>query len=182
MVPYRFRRFTAADVAIAEKWLWTPEVLRWWGDPVEQIALLKEDLNEPRMRQWIVEYCGRPFAYVQAYEAHAWSQPHLQHLPIGTQVIDAFIGEPHMLGRGHGSVFLRLLATFLIDEGAPAVATDPSVHNVRATRAYARAGFAQIRVVSVKHGAVALMVFRNCAAGRHASTAANNDPSAHRQP
>jgi len=31
------------------------------------------------------------------------------YLP-GSRAIDAFIGEPDMIGRGYGSVFLRLLA------------------------------------------------------------------------
>jgi aminoglycoside 6'-N-acetyltransferase len=87
-------------------------------------VLLKEDLDNPLMRQWIVEYGQRPFAYVQAYEAHAWPQVHLQSLPGRTQVIDAFIGEPDMIGRGHGSAFLRLLASSFIREGAPLVAID----------------------------------------------------------
>ena len=53
------------------RWLRTPEVARWWGDPNEQLALVTEDLDEPLMRQWIAEYEGQPFAYMQAYPAHA---------------------------------------------------------------------------------------------------------------
>lgn len=129
MDQYRFRRFTNADLPMVERWLKTPEVARWWGEPEEELALLREDLAQPLMRQWIVEYQGRSFAYVQAYEAHAWPQSHLQHLLTGAQVIDAFVGEPGMLGCGHGSAFLRLLATILIEEGAPIVAIDPAVEN-----------------------------------------------------
>jgi hypothetical protein len=40
-----------------------------------------------------------------------------------------------MLGRGHGSAFLRLLAGKLIREGAPLVAIDPIADNFRARRA-----------------------------------------------
>jgi hypothetical protein len=29
------------------------------GDPAEQLVLLKEDLDDPLMRQWIVEYSQR---------------------------------------------------------------------------------------------------------------------------
>jgi aminoglycoside 6'-N-acetyltransferase len=159
MLPYRFRPCTDADVPTVERWLQGPEVVRWWGDPAEELALLKGDLDEPSMRQWVVEHRGRPFAYVQAYEAHAWPQAHLLHLPDGTQVIDAFVGEPDMLGCGHGSAFLRLFATILIKEGAPIVAIDPDVENLRARRAYARAGFAEDAVVQAEDGPVALMLF-----------------------
>lgn len=167
MDQYRFRRFTNADLPMVERWLKTPEVARWWGEPEEELALLREDLAQPLMRQWIVEYQGRSFAYVQAYEAHAWPQSHLQHLLTGAQVIDAFVGEPGMLGCGHGSAFLRLLATILIEEGAPIVAIDPAVENLRARRAYARAGFMEETVVQAEQGPIALMVFRKTAKRRH---------------
>jgi aminoglycoside 6'-N-acetyltransferase len=167
MLSYRFRPFTDADLPLVERWLVTAEVARWWGDPAKELALLKDDLDEPLMRQWIVEHNERPFSYVQAYEAHAWPQRHLQHLTPGTLVIDAFVGEPDMLGCGHGSAFLRLFATILITEGAPAVAIDPDVDNIRAKRAYARAGFAEAGVLQAKEGPVALMLFREDVARRH---------------
>ena len=159
IIPYRFRLIVDADLPVMEQWLKAPEVARWWGDPAEQLVLLREDLDNPLMRQWIVEYGERPFAYVQAYEAHAWPQVHLQSLPGRTQVIDAFIGEPDRLGRGHGSAFLRLLASSFIREGAPLVAIDPDAGNLRARRAFARAGFAEDSVVEAKQGMVVLMVF-----------------------
>ena len=62
MSAYRFRPFTRADLPMAAGWLRTPEVLRWWGDPQQQIALVREDLDEPLMRQWIVEHAGHVFA------------------------------------------------------------------------------------------------------------------------
>jgi len=101
MSPYRFRPFAELDIPLAECWLKQPELRRWWGDPQRKLALLREDLCEPRMRQWIVEHNARPLAYAQAYEAHAWPQVHLAQLPCGTQVIDTLIGEPDMLGYGH---------------------------------------------------------------------------------
>jgi aminoglycoside 6'-N-acetyltransferase len=160
MSAYRFRPFTAADLPIAERWLKTPEVARWWPDPARQLASLKEHLDEPRMRQRIVEHQVQPFAYVQVYEAHAWPQAHLQHLPRVAQALDVFVGEPDMLGRGHGSAFLRLFARQLVANGAPLVAIDPAIENVRARRAFARAGFAEESVVQAAQGLVALMIFR----------------------
>lgn len=158
MARHRFRPFTTADLPMAERWLETPEVVRWWGDPVEQRRLMADDLDEPLMRQWIVEHEGRPFAYVQAYEAHAWPQEHLRHLPAGTQVLDVFIGEPDMLGRWHGSRLLAQLAAMLVSEGAAAVAIDPAADNLRARRASARAGFVEIGIVQADQGPVALML------------------------
>lgn len=160
MGDYHFRPFTRDDLPRLERWLHTREVQRWWGDgPQEQLALLAEDLDEPLMQQWIVEHHGRPFAYVQAYPVHAWPQSHLTHLPHGSQAIDAFIGEPDMLGAGHGSRFLRLFAQRLLAEGAPVVAIDPAAGNLAARRAYAKAGFAGDVVVDTAEGPAVVMLF-----------------------
>jgi aminoglycoside 6'-N-acetyltransferase len=158
--PYQFRPFTRADLRMAAGWLRTPEVVRWWGDSENEEILLTQDLDEPLMRQWIVEHMQHPFAYAQAYPTTAWPQPHLAHLPAGTMAIDAFIGEPAMLGRGHGGRFLCLLAELLLAEGAPVVAIDPAVNNHRARRAYGYAGFVAEGVFETEAGPVVLMLYR----------------------
>jgi aminoglycoside 6'-N-acetyltransferase len=140
-------------------WLQTFEAQRWWGDPTAQLALLRADLDDPAMTMLIVELDGRPFAYAQHYEVHAWPQPHLDHLPPGSRAIDAFIGDPDMLGRGHGSRFLRLLAQSLLAEGAPVVGIDPRADNLRARRAYAKAGFHGDQAIRTDEGPVTLMIF-----------------------
>ena len=156
---YTFRLALREDLPLLRAWLRTPEVVRWWGDPVEQSALLQADLSEPRMVMHIVCFEGRPFAYVQDYAVHAWPQPHFEHLPRGSRAIDAFIGEPDMIGKGHGSIFLRVVAQRLRAAGAPVVAIDPSADNVRARRAYARAGFRGDTVVETAAGRAILMTF-----------------------
>jgi len=71
-----------------------------------------------------------------------------------------------MLGKGHGSAFLRQLSQKLVDEGAPAVAIDPDVRNERARRAYARAGFEGAEAVNAAERPVVVMVFSKTAAAR----------------
>lgn len=148
------------------KWLRTPEAVRWWGDADEQLALVIKDLRGSPMRQWIVNLDGRPFAYVQAYPAHAWPQSHLLHLPAGSEAIDALIGEPSLIALGHGSRFLRLFAQKLIDEGASIVAIDPEVSNVRARRAYANAGFTPRGDIETADGPAMLMLYESQAGTR----------------
>ena len=140
-------------------WLRTPEVARWWGDPDEQAALLRADLSEPRMVMEIVLFGGKPFAYAQNYDVHIWPQPHFASLPPGSRAIDAFIGEPGMIGRGHGGAFLKALALRLKRAGAPVVAIDPDVENIRARRAYGNASFRAEAVVETGDGPAALMIF-----------------------
>jgi aminoglycoside 6'-N-acetyltransferase len=156
---YSFRPATVADLPMLRRWLRTPEVVRWWGDPVEQAALLEADLDEPLMVMRIVQLNGVPFAYAQDYDVGSWPQSQFAHLPKGSRAVDAFIGEPDLIGCGHGSNFLALLARRLRDEGAPVVAIDPDADNWRARRAYRRAGFREDLTVDGS-GAV-VMVFRD---------------------
>jgi len=143
------------------RWLATPEVVRWWGDPVREAALLEEDLGEAAMVMRIVSFDGRCFAYAQDYDVGKWPQRHLQDLPPGSRAVDTFIGKPDMIGCGHGAAFMRLLARLLIQEGASRVVIDPAVDNVRARRAYSRAGFAGESVVSSDSGPVVVMTFKD---------------------
>jgi aminoglycoside 6'-N-acetyltransferase len=156
---YSFRSATTDDLARLRRWLNTPEVKRWWGEPHKEFELLRADLNEPRMAMRIVSFSGRPFAYAQDYEVHAWPQPHLAPLPRGSRAIDSFIGLPSMIGRGHGQAYLRLLAERLCAEGAPFVAIDPSEDNVRARRAYEMAGFRVEATVATEAGPAVLMLY-----------------------
>ena len=106
---YSFRPATRGDLAKLRRWIETPEVARWWGDPDQQYRLLDEDLDNPLMAMRIVACDGRPFAYAQHYAVGSLPQPHFAALPPGTRAIDAFVGEPDMLGCGHGGRFLRVL-------------------------------------------------------------------------
>jgi aminoglycoside 6'-N-acetyltransferase len=157
--PYSFRFAAHDDMAMLRDWLRTPEVARWWGRPDVAEKLLRSDLDEPRMVMRIVAFERRAFAYAQDYAVASWPQPHFAHLPPGTRAIDTFIGEPEMVGRGHGSAYLRILAERLIGEGAPLVAIDPAVDNLRARRAYAKAGFRGDTMVETPEGVAIVMVY-----------------------
>ena len=156
---YTFRPASVADLPMLGRWLQTPEVVRWWGNPTEQFALLTEDLSNPLMTMRIVSCAEQPFAYAQDYDVSSWPQLHFAGLPAGTRAIDAFIGEPAFIGCGHGGRFLRLLAEQLRGAGAPLVAIDPDVENLRARHAYANAGFHGDTSVETGAGPAVLMIF-----------------------
>jgi aminoglycoside 6'-N-acetyltransferase len=113
----------------------------------------------PILDRWLRTPEVAPFAYAQHSDVHAWPQPHFELLPPKSRAIDAFIGEPAMIGCGHGAAFLRLLALRLRQEGAPMVAIDPALDNSRARRAYRRAGFKTAAIVATQDGPAALMIF-----------------------
>jgi aminoglycoside 6'-N-acetyltransferase len=154
---YTFRPLAAGDLAMIQRWLETPEVVRWWGDPDEQYALVSDDLDHPDMDQFIVALDERPFGYIQCYPLSTWNQS-FGIQPAATRGIDQFIGEPDMIGRGHGSSFIRQFVDELLASGVPRVVTDPDPGNGRAVRAYAKAGFQSERVVDTPDGPALLMV------------------------
>ena len=158
---YISRAMTVADLPLIRSWLQAPEVVRWWGDPDEQYALVSGDLDHPDMDQFIVSLVvslgEKPFGYIQCYALSAWNQA-FGAPPPATRGIDQFIGEPAMIGRGHGSGFIRQFVDGLLAAGIPRVVTDPDPDNVRAVRAYARAGFQSERVVDTPDGPALLMV------------------------
>src|SRR4030081_1397946 len=154
---YVFRPMSAADLAMIRRWLETPEVVRWWGQPGEQYALVSGDLDHPDIDQFIVAMGDQAFGYIQCYALSTWNQGFGAHPP-KTRGIDQFIGEPDMIGRGHGSNFIRQFVERLLTSGIPRVVTDPDPDNGRTVRAYAKAGFQSERLVDTPDGQALLMV------------------------
>ena len=65
-----------------------------------------------------------------------------------------------MIRRGHGQAYLRLLAERLCAEGAPLIAIDPAIGNVRARPAYEQAGLHVEATVATEAGPAVLMLYR----------------------
>ena len=134
---YRFRSVVVDDLAMLEAWKREAHVAEWWdGDPYTA-----DDLNDPRVFMQIVEADGTPFAFVQDYDVHGWDEHHFAYLPSASRGFDQFIGDPAMVGRGHGSAFLAQRMGELFAAGAPVLAVDPHPDNARAIAAYRKVGF-----------------------------------------
>jgi aminoglycoside 6'-N-acetyltransferase len=148
---------SAHDVPMVRAWLARPHVRAWWAD-ADDFELEEGSV----IRQYIVATGGRPFAYLQCYEHDLCTDNGLgSHHPSGTRGIDQSIGEPEMVGCGHGSAFVRAFVDDLLRQGTPRVITDPSVANARAIRAYEKAGFRRDREVDTPDGPALLMIRDN---------------------
>ncbi len=157
MTAYAFRPMSADDLPVIRRWLETPHVSEWWNDPSEQFELVSGDLTHPDMAQFIVAADGREFAYLQCYNLSAWNCG-FGSQPDGTRGLDQFIGEADMVGRGHGSAFVRAFADRLLAAGTPRIVTDPDPANARAILAYEKAGFRRDRLVETPDGTALLMI------------------------
>jgi aminoglycoside 6'-N-acetyltransferase len=156
-----FRSLTPRDLKLVERWLEEPHVRRWWGDPREQLAEIREALESESTEPMIAEHAGRAFAYVQAYDPHMEDRHPYQDQPTGTLGIDFFIGEPAMLRQGHGTGLLADLAAMLFEEGAPRLVADPDPGNAVAIRTYRKAGFTEAGLRNTPFGTVMMMVLEN---------------------
>ncbi len=140
MDAYCIRPVVEADLPLISRWRAHPHVVEWWGEPDVEPEV--EELGDPNIDIWLVELAGRPFAFVQDYRVHAWDPHPFSYLPPASRGLDLFIGEADMVGVGHGQRFLRQHVEALFAQGVPAVGADPHPDNVRAQRAYEKAGFA----------------------------------------
>jgi len=120
------------------EWRSNPHVRAWWSAAEPYDAA---DLADPRVARWIVSNAGRPFAFIQDYTVHGWDDHPFAYLPTGSRGIDQYIGDPEMVGVGHGSAFIAMRMQALFAEGAPVIATDPHPDNARAIAVYRKLGF-----------------------------------------
>ncbi|MGZ3305674.1 MAG: GNAT family N-acetyltransferase, partial [Asticcacaulis sp.] len=123
---YQFRRMTPADIGLVNGWIETPHVAEWWLEAGGASTLIGEaDFEEPDFRMWLVSLDGRPFAYMQDYNPGLYPDHYFFDRPAPVRGIDQFIGEPGMMGRGHGQAFVRQRVAALFAEGMGCIVTDP---------------------------------------------------------
>jgi aminoglycoside 6'-N-acetyltransferase len=157
MHTYQFRPMAAEDFPLVRGWLTRPHVAEWWHD-ADEFEFVSGDLAHHDMAQFIV-MDPQPFGYLQCYRMSEWHTG-FGPQPDGTRGIDQFIAEPDMIGRGHGSAFVRAFIEGLLANGTPRVVTDPDPTNARAIHAYEKAGFRREREVDTPDG-IALLMVRN---------------------
>ncbi len=132
------------------RWFEDPRVRRWYGGESHRCtpAQAREKYG-PRARgeHWVravyITHHDAPVGYLQFYRVEDPREYQLpeHHDVSGTWALDLFIGEPDVWGEGIGSRVIGLLCAYLEGLGAREVLIDPRAENVRAQRAYRRAGF-----------------------------------------
>jgi aminoglycoside 6'-N-acetyltransferase len=121
------------DLDLLVEWLADPEVYRWWeGRPLsrDEVADMYTGRRRPEVEPFVIEAGEVPIGYLQIWQ--------------GTEAsggIDMFL-VPEARGRGLGPDAARAAASFLLDQRRwTEVTVDPVVDNLRAIRAFERAGF-----------------------------------------
>lgn len=153
-------------------WLESPHVKAWWDQDIHWTTeLVKEKygsyvegykweqgLKKP-FQAYIITANDHPMGYIQSYNAYDFPREDnipLENLPKSLAGLDFFIGEPRYLEKGYGSEILRQFLKEHIDPIYEACFVDPDTRNIRAIRAYEKAGFKKIK--PVKEGTIIWMV------------------------
>jgi aminoglycoside 6'-N-acetyltransferase len=148
--------------ALLAEWLRRPHVARWHPDADDR---LKWALNPPPGGSQALIACkAQPIGYLrwQKVTREALDSVGLFEIPAGSVDIDILIGQPDSLGLGLGPKALSVLIDALrSDVSIPVLGLSPSVDNVAAQRAYAKAGFRKRREYDAPGlGRLALMLMR----------------------
>jgi len=135
------------------RWLLEPHVSRWWADP-PRTTYPDDELDKFRRRirgddadptrLFFIRHQGRPIGFIQCYRIDDYDDyGRALALDVTAAGIDLFIGEPDLVGRGHGPALIRAFlrdVVFVRYDVAECV-IGPSVKNLSAIRAYEKAGF-----------------------------------------
>ena len=164
---YDFHPITDSDLPLMRRWLESPHVRQWWGEPEIELSYIR-DMIEGRdtTRPFFFSVDGEPAGYIQYWfighhQNETWiaDHPWLAELPSDAVGVDLTIGEEHLLSRGIGSEVLRLFTKRLASEGHRTIIIDPDPANGRAVRAYEKAGYRAIPRLSGRTGDTLIMQY-----------------------
>ncbi|QVL48300.1 MAG: GNAT family N-acetyltransferase [Thiocapsa sp.] len=143
MTNVRLRDVTSDDLPLIERWLHADHVRRTWGDPEENMRLLRDAPADGSWRA-MIEAAGRAVGLVlwQHPTRRELDEAGLIDIPETVIDIDIMIGERGEVGKGVGSAAIRLVAELaLSDPAVPFVIAAALVDNHASQRAFAKAGF-----------------------------------------
>ena len=156
---YEFRPLTQADLPLVARWLAEPHVARWWGERDKELEGIASHIDSIAVEPFIIELGGKPIGYIQSYDPYLEDGDNpFDDQPFGTLGIHQFIGEPSLIGQGHGPRLIAQFAQMMFEEGAPRLLVDPAPANSRAIRAYEKAGFRALGPRMTPDGEAMVMV------------------------
>ncbi len=148
---YTFRPLTEADLPLMRRWLNAAHVKVWWPDADKQIALMEQDMDDPKINMQMVSLIDHPFAYIHDHDARAYAMPQYADLPYGARVMATFVGDNDFMGQGHSVGYIEA-QTRALRVKHPMVAVGPGTRDTRAISIYRQAGFMNRRLATTHQG------------------------------
>jgi len=151
-----FRSLRTADLTQLYGWLCEPHVARWWRDGLDLAGVHAK--FGPRIAgveptfMYVIEFRGQPCGIIQWYSWRRYTE-HAAQLGAESSAagVDLLIGVPELLDRGLGTAVLRAFIDDVVfaDPEITACFADPEAVNARSVRAFEKAGFSQLRTVTL---------------------------------
>ena len=134
--------FSSAELVLLERWLHQAHVAPWYPYPSRDLEYAS---RPPRNAgHWLIAVDAEPVGYVrwQHVDRETLDELGLLEVPAHSVDIDILLGDVAPTGKGIGPAALQLVAQrFLPDISVPQLGLTTSVHNSRAQRGFAKAGF-----------------------------------------
>jgi aminoglycoside 6'-N-acetyltransferase len=147
-----FRPVVDQDLPLLADWLARPHWREWWGDPETELGYIR-DMVEGRdtTQPFLFQIDGTDSGYIQVWYIKdqlgtEWvnEYPWLMLLPEDAVGVDLSLANREELSKGIGTEVLRAFVRNLRRDGYDRIIIDPDPANLRAVRAYRKAGFREI--------------------------------------
>jgi RimJ/RimL family protein N-acetyltransferase len=147
-----FRPVVDQDLPLLADWLARPHWREWWGDPETELGYIREmvegrDTTQP----FLFQIDGTDRGYIQVWYIKdqlgtEWVKeyPWLMLLPEDAVGVDLSLANREELSKGIGTEVLQAFVRKLRQDGYDRIIIDPDPANLRAVRAYSKAGFREI--------------------------------------
>lgn len=150
----KVRELEAKDKYSIVKWLSDPSVLEYYegrDNPFDLEKVHKKFyVDENNLVRCMVEYDNMVIGYIQYYDLDDEEKTLYGYDGISESIygMDQFIGEVDYWNRGIGTVLVKSMVAFLIEEKqVDKVVMDPQTWNERALACYEKCGFKKVKIL-----------------------------------
>lgn len=166
-----FKKLEEKDFPLLVNWLNEPHVKKWWDREIIWTKdLIKEkyltyvhgykldNAVKKSINAFIIHADQQAIGYIQYYNAYDFERDDyvLRGLPENLAAIDLYIGEPYFIGKGLASLIINKFLDQYVWPSFYACLVDPDMDNIRAIKAYEKAGF---KIIKIEHnGKIAVMI------------------------
>ncbi|MGH6860198.1 MAG: GNAT family N-acetyltransferase [Phyllobacterium sp.] len=159
---YRFIPVEPRHLNMISGWLAEPHVAQWWTEePEKELSDIAGHIDSVSVEPFIILLADTPIGYLQTYDPHLEDDHPYQDQPGGTLGMDLMIGEPDLIGKGHGPRLIDEFVSLLFEEGVPRIVVDPDPANTRAIKSYRKGGFVAFDTRTSIYGPALMMARDN---------------------
>ncbi|WP_404452179.1 acetyltransferase [Virgibacillus necropolis] len=147
------RKLKETDKILLVTWLSNPAILEYYEgrDKPHDMEMVTEHFynrTDDSVTGCIMEYDSNPIGYIQFYQLDDAEKEEYGYTDLTEKIYgtDQFIGEVDYWNQGVGTLLVRSMVDFLINEkGANRVVMDPQAWNERAIFCYEKCNFRKVK-------------------------------------